>query len=91
MPLQSAAAKAIDASALTTGGGLVAAPKVVVDGVRALNLVVPLTAEVGALREGRGRGSRRRQGESSSAGKGKECGELHVDDVVREEEDVEKE
>jgi len=49
VPLECAAAKAVNAGALATRGGLVAAPKVVVDGVRTLDLVVPLAAEVGAL------------------------------------------
>lgn len=90
MPLQRAAAKAINTSALAARGSLVAAPEVVVDSVRALDLVVPLAAEVGALGEDRGWGGGSRQGERSSAGKSKDCGELHGGDV-KEEEDVEKE
>ena len=82
MPLQGTAAKAINAGALAARGSLGTAPEVVVDGVGALNRGVPLAAEVGALGEGRSRSGRRRQGESSSAGKGKEGGELHGDDLV---------
>lgn len=85
VPLESAAAEAVDTSALATRGSLVAAPKVVIDGVGALNLVIPLTAEVGALGEDRGRGGGGRQGERSSAGKGKECRKFHFDDVKEEE------
>ena len=85
MPLERVTAETVDAGALAAGGGLVAAPEVVVDGVRALDLVVPLAAEVGTLGEGRSRGGGSRQGERSSAGKGKECGELHVGDVEEEE------
>lgn len=82
MPLQSTATQAINTSALATRGCLVATPKVVVDSVSALNLVVPLTAKVGALREGRSRGSGCRQSESSCAGERKECRELHSDYVT---------
>lgn len=78
MPLESAAAEAVNAGALRAGGSLVATPKVVVDGVGALNLVVPLAAEVRALGENRSRGGRRCHGQRSGAGKGKDCGELHV-------------
>lgn len=51
MPLKGAAAEAINTGALAAGGGLVATPEVVVDGVGALHFIVPLAAEVGALRE----------------------------------------
>jgi hypothetical protein len=91
VPLQGAATEAIDTSALATRGGSIAAPEVVVDGVRTLDLVVPLTAEVSALGKSRSRGGGRRNGESSSAGKRKECGELHDENDVKEEEVIEKE
>jgi hypothetical protein len=90
VPFERAAAQTVNAGALAAGGSLVTAPEVVVDSVRALDLVVPLAAEVGTLGEDRSRGGRSRQGKRSSAGKGKECRELHIDDV-EEEGAVEKE
>ena len=77
VPFQCTATETINSGALATRGCLIAAPKVVVDSVSALNLVVPLTAEVGALWEGRSRGARCRQSKSSGAGKRKERRELH--------------
>lgn len=83
MPLERATAEPVNTSALAARGSLVAAPEVVINGVRALDLVVPLTAEVGALGEIRGWSG---CGESSSAGQSNECGELHVDHDVWNEE-----
>lgn len=84
MPLQRAAAEAVNASALAAGGGGRRAPEVVVDGVNACGRAVPLAAEVGALGESRGRGGGRRQGDGRGAGQRNESGELHGDDVERD-------
>lgn len=78
VPLERVAAEPVDAGALAAGGGLCGAPEVVVDGVHALDGVVPLAAVVCALGEGGSRSGGCRQGKRSGAGDGKECGELHV-------------
>ena len=73
MPLERVAAKAVNARALAARGGLIATPEVVVDCIRALDLVVPLTAEVGALGESRSWAERRCCCKSSCASKGDDC------------------
>lgn len=73
MPLERAAAEAVNTRALAARGGLIATPEVVVDCVRALDLVVPLATEVGALGKSRSWAGRRCCSESSCASKGDYC------------------
>lgn len=75
VPGNGGAAQAVNAGALrTTALGLV--PQILVEGVGASGNAVPLTADVGALLEGSGRGSRCNGAEES-----KGCKELHVEDI----------
>ena len=77
MPLKRATAEAVNARALAARGGLIATPEVVVDCVRSLDLVVPLTTEVGALGEPRSWAGRCCCSESSCGSTGDQRRKLH--------------